>query len=111
MWEPLHWALNVLGDLPLEDQIAAAERAMRELFAEELIFFVDEGDWHGQAWQDRILSRAEVDAAIGSSAWRSVPLVDDVTIWFAGTEAGKAVVLQHWATLRANKSKSNLGPA
>jgi hypothetical protein len=95
----------VLADLPEAAQIDAAERTMRDLFANGLIFFVDHGDWHGQPWQERILSPTEVDAAIASSAWRQIPLAEDVRVWFAGTEAGESAVREHWAALEASRVK------
>ena len=100
LWEPLEWANSVLRDLSIDDRIGAAEQAMRELFADGLILFVDQGEYAGQPWQERILSADEVDAAISSTTWRKLPLLDWVTVWFAGTEAGKAAVEEHWATLK-----------
>ena len=109
LWEPVAWARTVLRDLLEVDRIDAAERAMRDLFAAGLIFFVDQGSFPGQPWQDRILSSAAVDAAISSPAWRSMPLTEEISVWFAGTETGEAAVLGHWAEVKSSQPKSG-GP-
>lgn len=71
-----------------------AERILRELFDEGLIYFfcVTNEDVSGSADDPRCrLSREEVETVLASDGWRKVPLGEGITdIRFAATKKGEA---------------------
>jgi len=85
VWEPYWWANNVLRDLPVEDRLEWAERAMLELLGEGLIYF------YGQPWSggdpSPPLSSDAAAAVIRGDTWRCIPL-KDAEIWFEATPQG-----------------------
>jgi hypothetical protein len=94
VWEPLWWLRGggvVAGQSERERQ-AWAERALRELYAEGLIFFFpvsDRGDVNEAAESGVRLSENEVDATLRSDWWRGDILIG-VTVWWGSTKAGGA---------------------
>ena len=96
IWEPL-WSLNGDGSIPGSSQSEReelAERMLRELFDEGLIYFfcVTNEDVSGSADDPRCrLSREEVETVLASDGWCNVPLGEGITeIWFAATKKGEA---------------------
>ena len=85
IWEPYWWANNVLRDLPVEDRLSWAERAMLELLEEDFIGFYRKR-WPGNGAQQP-LSKVEAMAVIRDDAWRQIPL-QEADIWFGATGTG-----------------------
>jgi hypothetical protein len=85
IWEPYWWANNVLRDLPVEDRLSWAERAMLELLSKDFICFYRER-WPGRDARQP-LSNNEALAAIKADAWRQIPL-READIWFEATGTG-----------------------
>jgi len=96
LWEPLLWARTALPDLSEAERQAMAERALRELFADKLVFFFKaDSEFFEGTKSPELLDQAEVDAAIASASWRSVPL-GEASIWFGGTASREREVRAHW---------------
>ena len=96
LWEPLFWARTVFADLSEAERQTMAERALKELFADKLIFFFKaKSEFFQGTKPPELLDRATVDAAIAGESWRSVPLGEG-SIWFGGTASGEREVRAHW---------------
>lgn len=93
LWEPLFWARTVFADLTEAERQSLAEAALRELFAEGLIFFFRGRD----GVEQEVLDKAIVEDAIAGPTWRTVPIDASTDIWFGGTEEGERAVRAHWA--------------
>jgi hypothetical protein len=73
-----------------------AEGALRELFAEGLIFsFRLDRRPPDHTWTPTPLDELTVDAAIAGTSWRTDP-PGDTSIWLGGTQAGERAVREHW---------------
>ena len=85
VWEPYWSANNVLRDLPVEERLEWAERAMLELLGKGLIYF------YGQPWSggdpSPPLSSDGAAAVIRGDTWRCIPL-KEAEIWFEATPQG-----------------------
>lgn len=96
VWEPL-WALR--GDYAIEglveeaDRHAVAERALRELYEEGLIYFfrVPDLDINAAGEEESLrLNRTEVEESLAGDWWRGRELAPDVTtIWWGPTARGE----------------------
>ena len=86
IWEPYWWANNVLRDLPTEERLDWAARAMTELLKDDLIRFYHQ-QWPGQDDPRHPLSSDEARAAIPGDLWRRIPLEESCT-WFEATLQG-----------------------
>ena len=94
VWEPLWWLRGggaIAGQSEAERQ-AAAERALRELHAEGLIYFV-QASWPGADLADKApLTSEAVDEALRGDWWRgdgALPAGVE-PVWFGATAAGEA---------------------
>ena len=98
IWEPL-WSLRGDGrieGIPEGNRAIAAERVLRELYADSLIYFfrVEPPDdvERAAANADARLTPTEVDEALGGDWWRQVNGLpeDHPSIWFGATPAGES---------------------
>ena len=98
LWEPLWWLRGdgaIEGQSELERQVFA-ERALRELYGEGLIYFfrIPPGGKIDPSSLDETLRLPsdEMEAALRADWWRGPGEFDEGSsdIWFAPTEAGEA---------------------
>lgn len=89
LWEPLWYANHKFADLAQAEREALAERALRELLEEELIYFVDFGpETRIPSSEPAPLNMSEAQAAIAGDSWRGLP-PREARIFFGGTMVGE----------------------
>jgi hypothetical protein len=90
LWEPVEAARELYPDLDASEHEALAERALRELHAEDLVEFLIGPERAQDVESFRPLTDEEVDANLRGVGWRRTPAGRDVLgIWIAPTEKGE----------------------